>query len=1295
MDSKTTSTASTVKSTSTKKSYNATEYGMSKFKLKEDSEFTLAPNDDRRPVIPGERSSGRVAKVNYGGKGPWGKINTGMDGLKEIAAGKSMGKAVKPQSSRSKPLEAPPRPRDLSSSRPPISHNRSRSLKEKVGEDVAAPAPSSKRSRVSDSLNAGTLSKKRAIGRLNQQERTVASMVGNQPDGPAAPPKVKRTLGNLFPKLVARTPQAETRQVLDDLATVNKHEHAESPDAVPDALHEETTSNILDQASNTALSPSCIAVAHSYSTSPPQQERLEATLTRMKDFVYNPSVASTTADTPTTPSEPAPGERSDISSPLSEVPSDFDKDLEQEPAIRDEQLSRYGTKEAVKPPETPNDGAVSRPTAIGDGSARNISQTEIPIPVELSASALVPVPSLALAQIKSTTSRPRRSVQPIKRLADEIGGKSSTAGTEHTEAMEAVEVTSTMPKCRGTKRGRRVSAKDHESDDSDSQVPNPDKKQRIVKLSISPNKLMGSTSISKKPQRKPATARKLQHSLPTPESSLESDGDPTPETEELDVSSELHELSRKLSAREPLHSKPAPAGQPTVWADSRQALCETVPYFKMPQSGCHQRDGHVYAFLYDGVGHPREYMDTDLIIARAGGSMEQDANGQLQQKKDHSMDEAQVQAVLNDIEHQNPVVIICGNKHAGAMCKMPHRYCVLGWYKPVAVWAEKTLGKGKKAWTTIKYRLERLDSSKSVWYAPTQAAITDQDRELAGSLIEKDCRDCNTRWPQVYLNGWMCLNSSCERFWKLYCGEDAPYGKLHYNPAFLLDRTQWTNEQEPYDVRPPIPDSGKVIGDNLSKINTRGIVCPKCGRCNHRRLWRGWSCENVACDFEAFPIHVPVKPALLHQPWDSVGDGPTLSQNKYAKHLNVKVKVSHKLGFKVFTYTFDGIDGKLVHAVSNARINRAPGGPDDMFEAMQRQDDPEMNLHLERRPFIGTGSSASLKLKLAAKSTPETEVVAMSQTLQEAAVADLLNTSHGLFGDATEVKDDGDEYADVPYCAPKRPGKPAASAVAAPAEDGDFMTSFSMNYGMPYKFVAGGASLPFATAPWPVRACRADLNWASKNFSDPAGHVEFNEQLIFAYMEGQKVEYHDDGETGLGARIASMSFGSKAKMMLRMKTKHYVGCSKTGVLTQDKPVPGSIGGEPMYRKRLAAWQELEELKLINKQAYEKRRKELPKELGIFEKRTKKAEDLVTITLNHGDIVLMEGYEIQQYLEHKVVPEGCLRFALTCRTVLPEHLKPEERPSYGVEADEPDMSSLVRLAKAEAEASLEVVSEASA
>ncbi|GIZ45656.1 hypothetical protein CKM354_000881300 [Cercospora kikuchii] len=1053
----------------------------------------------------------------------------------------------------------------------------------------------------------------------------------------------------------------------------------------------------------------------------------------MANPTYETSKLSDLPQRPSTPDNAKQERDTDVSSPLSEAPSDIDlrpiPDGIFESTRVNVEGSRGDTGTQTATADNPHDlpltdstpGIASPPANMPRGSTESGVET------------------------LTRSTRPRRSLKPIQRFGDLVGmpreeersddviivSRSNPRTAEH-KGNDLPATQDNTDAGRSTRNSVGRSRKRKRSVEDDVHRPSVPKHLRrlssstkslrvssdIVTLRVTPAKL--STAISKQPKRRSAMTAAHQefqgvtttgvNALPTPESTpgskslatpihtLQSCGLPMADLEEPPATPELIQLSRKLTARRPIDSKEEPQGHPEVWAESRQALCETVPYFKSPQSGCYQNSGHVYAFLYDGVGNSREYMDTDVIIARAGGGMQADATGQLLQAKHHSLDDAQVQAVLNDIDHQNPIVVICGNKNAGAICKMPHRYCVLGWYKPVAVWEEKTLGKGKKAWTTVKFRLERLKDNKRAWHGPVQNNVTKVDEDLAGPLTKKTCQDCNNESPQVYFTGWMCLNSSCERFWKLSCGADAPFGDLLFNPAFLLHRTRWQNEEQPFSVRPPIPDSGKVMGDNLTNINTRGVVCPQCGRCNPRRLWRGWACDNPQCDFSNFPKHITVKPAMLHQPWDSAGEGPTLSRNRYAKHLGVKVTVEHnKLGFKIFTYTFDGINGKLVHAVSNAKINSASRGPDEMFDAMQRQDDPEMDLHLERRPFIGTGSSATLKLKTASPGklavTPDARKLGTDAgVVDDSIIENMLNGSQALFCEEQNKFDDSEDEDEAEESSPPKRarGRPSLSAAkttttTAPTEPGDLMTAFSVNYGMPYKFVAGGSSLPFSSAPWPVRACRADLNWASQNFSSASGHTDFNEQLIFAYMEGQKVEYHDDGETGLGPRIASMSLGSKAKMMLRMKAKHFVGCSKTGILTPEKPVPGSIGGREMYLKRLAAWEEAQELLASgNKRAYETRRKELPHELGIFAKRTKKAEDLVTLTLNHGDIVLMEGYEIQSYLEHKVVPEGCLRFALTCRTVLPEHLRPEERSVYGVEEDEPWMGSLGKLAAAEAE-----------
>ncbi|KJX98150.1 hypothetical protein TI39_contig429g00026 [Zymoseptoria brevis] len=839
-------------------------------------------------------------------------------------------------------------------------------------------------------------------------------------------------------------------------------------------------------------------------------------------------------------------------------------------------------------------------------------------------------------------------------------------------------------------------------------------------------------------------------------------------------------LSQKLTYREPVPSKPLPQGTPEVWADSRQALCETVPYFKMPQSGCHQNDHHVYSFLYDGGSRCREYMDTDVIIGGAGGGMVTDkSTGRLVAKSDHSVNESQVQAVLNDIKHENPLIIICGNKSDGAICQMPHRYNVLGWFKPIAVWAEKTMGKGNTVFTTIKYRFERLDSTQKVWHAPEQALLTEEERlASAVDLIKGTCTHCNREYPMIYLTGWMCLTAGCALFWQLPTGEQAPYGNLPYNPAFLLHRSPWQVEQAPYSVKPPALDVGHVIGDNLTAINTRGVCCPECGRCSHRRLFKGWQCDNPACTYTNFPNHIPVTPLMLHQPWENVGDGPALARNKYSGGADVSVTYLH--GFKVYRYTIPGIKGAFIHAVSNKKINSLPGGPDEMFAAMQRTQDPEMDLHLQRRRFgvekMSGGTDATVKKqpksriknqattsKLTLQPAGETRsasTLQIKQSLKEDSMSPMLpsptaeellqelkdfevrkNSANGsqdivpiisdmvaslaterssleqlLSGsigapDLTrenttaaiveanniELPDECPEDTEEPQDATlddddQDEEKPAKKADKL--EIGDYMTAFSMNYGMPYKFIAGGACLPFTNSPWPVRAARANLNWASQTLLDPTDHEDMNELLIFAYMEGQKIDYHDDGESGLGPRIATLSLGGKARMNLRMKQKHHLGCSKQGLFTEDRPVPGGAGttidgvkvsSEELFDRRLAAWEELQPLRTTDKAAYKRRRAEIVKELGLrYPKRPNFAKDMVNITLNHGDIVLMEGYEIQQYLEHTVVADQCLRFALTCRTIRAEHLKPEEMPSYVVEPDDLSMSSFKKMVELEAE-----------
>lgn len=762
------------------------------------------------------------------------------------------------------------------------------------------------------------------------------------------------------------------------------------------------------------------------------------------------------------------------------------------------------------------------------------------------------------------------------------------------------------------------------------------------------------TPVQRKKKEKTPNAQKNAFQLPSPPMSssdyLEASG--------VHIDPELLNFSRRLTHRDPLDNKPAPCGMPEVWAPGRQELCETLPWYKSANSGCYAGHGSVYAFMFDSAGGAREYMDHDVIIARMGGGMETDPKtGTLAQAKDHDIDSVQPQSLLNNMVHKNPLPIICGSRNAGAPTSMPHRYCVLDWYKPTHVWAEMTMGK-KGPTPTIRYRFERLNTSKPSWFAPVSGP-PDVPSDLI--LPIKTCDECLKECPQIYLIGWVCTNPKCVALWKLANGRNAPYGELDYHPAFLTHRTKWEREEEPFSLNPGVPQIGQHVGDNLTMINTRGIVCPKCGRCNPRYMFTHWRCDTAGCDWSLRPEHHLVSAAsLTHTPWDMANDGPSLIRSRTAPI--VRTQVRYRSNYKVVRYTFEGIKGSVIVAKANKRIVSEPGGADDMFRELQLTD-----LGLERRMMRAT---LDVEPKPAAQQADP--IAEPADTLDET-------------GDAAEIgeQEEADEDSEDDH--------------DHKSQVGNRMTAFGMNYGMPYKFIASGGSRSFETAPEAIRAARSRLNFAQRELvNEPEGYQDFNEELVFAYYQGQMIKYHDDGEKGLGPRIATLSLGAPADMSMRVKAKYHSQVSSTGVFTYEKPLPlpvleSSMRGlkskpktktntppkcyKETHARRVAAWEELQQLKASgDSAAFRERSKEVAKELKL---KKKAALPLLSFYLTHGDIVMMEGEDIQKYLEHQVEPSGNLRYALTCRTILKNHLTPDQLPKYKVMEGEVYDGSYIR------------------
>lgn len=385
-------------------------------------------------------------------------------------------------------------------------------------------------------------------------------------------------------------------------------------------------------------------------------------------------------------------------------------------------------------------------------------------------------------------------------------------------------------------------------------------------------------------------------------------------------------------------------------------------------------------------------------------------------------------------------------------------------------------------------------------------------------------------------------------------------------------------------------------------------MCPCCGRCTPRLSWTGWECP---CSWTYNPHHTLIPALSIRETLWPLSNAYTCSRDTHSPL--VRVDVSFANGYRVNRYSIPGIEGFVTHMIANSTVVEEPGGPDEMFEELQG-----MDIGLRRRPLEG-----------------------------------------GML------------------------------------KGGMFTKHFAVNYGMPYKFIAATESHPFPESTHPVSAARSRLTWAARHcLAQPAASSSsnltseqdeadtmstsiisppalqdfnthpFNEVLALGYFESQRISYHDDGESGLGPTIATLSLGAPGTMRIRLKQKHHLGVSAAGVYTDTPPLLGSNA----YTEHRALVLQLSDLKSrASPSEYRKRLKQIPKELGL--KTSGNAKDVLVMKVSHGDVVLMHGEALQKYYEHSVEHAGKLRFALTCRYIDPGSLKEGEKPTYQVGEDE--------------------------
>ncbi|OWO97994.1 hypothetical protein B2J93_8219 [Marssonina coronariae] len=388
----------------------------------------------------------------------------------------------------------------------------------------------------------------------------------------------------------------------------------------------------------------------------------------------------------------------------------------------------------------------------------------------------------------------------------------------------------------------------------------------------------------------------------------------------------------KLESINATRRRPESFGLPSVWADKRQQLCETLPWYKAYQAGAYTHNGVAYGLMWDSKSAVRDHFDDHIIICTLGGGMVEDDAGGMIRKTDRKVDCCYAAAFKHCMDRRFPVGVIIGQGNTKCPVKLLHYYNVLGFFHVTHVWYDKEV---KKCWMV---KLQKMNAARPWW------SVKDADysaRTVDRTATLGTCVHCKKESKQIYIEGWVCTNAFCQKNWD-FGGREVDTVNLHYDPSFLQEHIATSAIPPVTSLSFPDPQADKTL---VAKARTfkQGYPCPKCGCCMRRVHWTYFVCEStLGCDFE---YHPRLKVMDLHES-NMHGDF------KKGKELvdDCIIKQKFQLGaYEVTQHLIPDEQGKTIGCVavlrSNKAVNKQTNGPDALLKLMQ-----SAKLDLKRNP---------------------------------------------------------------------------------------------------------------------------------------------------------------------------------------------------------------------------------------------------------------------------------------------------------------------------------------------------------
>ncbi|KAH6651887.1 hypothetical protein BKA67DRAFT_693119 [Truncatella angustata] len=530
-----------------------------------------------------------------------------------------------------------------------------------------------------------------------------------------------------------------------------------------------------------------------------------------------------------------------------------------------------------------------------------------------------------------------------------------------------------------------------------------------------------------------------------------------------------------------------------IWAHTRSALCDSLPYFRSHQGGNYHIDNVTHGILVDGCGSDRDHNDGTVIITTVGGEKTGiSSSGQRLLQADQSERTANYKGLKKSKEQCVSVVVVSGNQNK--FFQLPFPYCVLDEYQITDIWMEKfpEANDGFAGWMV---RFERLDFDKPAWFLEdkSHSYVADQYH-----CPEEECQGCCQSSKRIYTIGWTCLNAQCPIFFLFPVDIDGEThwqqkssSSLVYSDAFLKERTDYRKKGTVHQRRtlmPDLPTAGDNVGTELPY--GRGIVCPKCHCCSRRIYWGDWRCENESCDF-TYKLDFPTYPLTEIQRETEAAMKKFNTNDQFLVSNWNTVLAGHEANF----YALPNEDGKVCGIVVVLRATKEicdlPNGPNELFIGMQTQD-----LELMRRGSYQTGRKREqLTNHFASNWGAEYE-----------------------FGVHVDTKGFSD----------------------APKEILTVASQLSWAQAQVMKLVK-------------KKFLESKIDYLKQSMSLES--EDFNEVLSLAYFANSAIGYHDDGEKQLGPTVASISLGSPSMMRFKPKLKNSsIGIKGTEKSTNKKAV---------------------------------------------------------------------------------------------------------------------------------------------